>query len=268
MNLIRSTSRLLIIDRGNYARSYQYHMKTFATSPAACKRLEKRAKTWDSKELCQLLSDSDGWDDLVASPVKPKVAAKTNGNGELALSENDDDDDILILSEICPPKGHLQGPAKPSNIEKFNSSSTFEIRAPVNSRTQLDQFLERVSSQRKPTVELLRPSLCGSDERVVAQERLRVEQEDRTPTNKLGPPLLVGSKIKDSNFKEEEVLTQVSRSPSFDEPSASASLEDETNTRFAERKRPSLRSRNHELVFLTQKTDREASFRRACIKNK
>lgn len=249
---------------------YRYHMKTFATSPIAQRGPIKRAKTWDSKELCQLLSDSDGWDDLIDSPVKQPV--ETLGQSRFEMSpcrikeqdEDDDDDDILLLSENWVRK---RGKTCDINsTHRVNSvPQTKDTTALTSSHSkQLDQFLRRASSKRDPTVELPKTSFFKLTEPKPVKDALyapavRTAQSGNTEQNLKSEAEEPFSSI----LNQPTAGSQLSTSPSFEDPDCpplSLSMEEEEEGSVTNgRKRSSVRSRNHELVFLTQKAEREGS---------
>ncbi|SCV04864.1 LANO_0G13102g1_1 [Lachancea nothofagi CBS 11611] len=231
------------------------YMKTSATSPAF-QRCAKRVKTWDTKELCHLLSDSDGWDDLEDSPSKAmqcNEAAKTN------KAIDSDDDDMLIMFE--------KPVAKPT-------SST-------DNRRQLDQFLQRISSRngstlnltgeanqplpRYPFTPVTHDSLSHPKTRTSINQGIRSFATNAPLKSKSTERLGFAAYAKEQNVSNQSAAQPVedpSVSPSFEETacqSPSISTDEDFEPSSTDRKRPSRRSKNHELVFLTQKGDREGS---------
>ncbi|SCU98655.1 LADA_0H14510g1_1 [Lachancea dasiensis] len=233
-------------------------------------RYTKRAKTWDSRELCQLLSDSDGWDDLeeFAEQVDKGLPAFS---APAVSVECDDDDDMKILFEKPANNQHPQ-------ILASNNSS----------RYQLDQYL-RHDSLRSTTRSIERnllppsrpskslfagncpkmPQAPGIQKAITVTAPIADVRRFSTispvrskSTEKLNLAALAKEWENAPQTFDNEVIKTLSRSPSFEEPEFSSSeppTQEDLGCDTSVPTRPSKRSRNHELVFLTQKADREGS---------
>ncbi|CUS20186.1 LAQU0S01e00936g1_1 [Lachancea quebecensis] len=248
---------------------YRYHMKTSVTSPTSRHGPIKRAKTWDSKELCQLLSDSDGWDDLVDTPVKQPV--KSPGQSEFGNSpyqvkdqDEDDDDDILLLSENWVQKRDKT--CDINSAHRVNSvPQTKDTSLSSDHTKQLNGFLGRDSSKRDPTLELPRTGFFELAEPKPVEDALRARSIQTVQDAATEQYLKCEEEgLFGADFNRPTAGTQLSTSPSFEDPvcpplSLSMEEEEEESNVVSGRKRSSMRSKNHELVFLTQKAEREDS---------
>ncbi|SCV02632.1 LAMI_0H01354g1_1 [Lachancea mirantina] len=152
----------------------------------------ERAKSWDSSELCQLLSDSDEWDD---EPALKKVKLKPTNTLESTIFESgsDDDDLMILLEQKAPVRAEL--PATLLLDDENTNLASRHHKVHTESKN-----LDTSSSQDKTP---LASSYQASDASYVPSSKDEVNEVDVT---------------KDT-------------------------------------KRPALRARNHELVFLTQQTN-------------
>ncbi|SCU90468.1 LAME_0E08702g1_1 [Lachancea meyersii CBS 8951] len=228
---------------------------------SALQQYAKRAKTWDSHELCQLLSDSDGWDDLMEEQESPrrKVLSGSQRPGEEEHDKkkvnndenevNDDDDDMQVLFE------------RPA-----------AVAAKTDSKRQLVQFLQRISSRSATATLATRSTSVPQDRPPMLSSVLPLKPKGaRSLTTGAITQTRSTEKVSLAAYAREQDIAArevggpgiaMSRSPSLENPNCSSpplSTDEDVDSVEAQQKRPSRRSKNHELVFLTQKTEREGS---------
>ncbi|SCU97751.1 LAFA_0G13058g1_1 [Lachancea sp. 'fantastica'] len=201
----------------------------------------KRTPTWDSSELCQLLSDSDGWDDL----VKEEAVESHYGTVSKVPKRPREDDDVQIVA------------------------------IKTDNKRQLDQFLQRVSSrtgtattngksgalQRSKTVGTVLSGLQTSVNREkTVQKGVRSFTTSAVTQTRSTDKVNLASYTKD--LQELPPAPKLRRSPSFEDPQCSSppvTTDEDVDKIEPQQRRSSKRSKNHELVFLTQKEEREGS---------
>ncbi|CEP61666.1 DNA helicase PIF1 LALA0_S03e08064g [Lachancea lanzarotensis] len=213
-------------------------------------RLQQRyvrpAPTWDSNELCQLLSDSDGWDDDVVKEEK-KIETRY-GKTPKRIREDEEDDDVQIVAIKTENKRQLDQFLQRVSSRSATATATATTidSMPLRSKTMGPVFsaLQTPVSRERSA----QPGVRSFTTSAVTQTRSTHKNNLASYSKDLQDLPLIPPKLR--------------RSPSFEDPECSSppvTTDDDADRIEPQQKRSSKRSKNHELVFLTQKEEREGS---------
>lgn len=273
----------------------------------------KRIKTWDSRELSQLLSDSDDWDDEPKQAVKQQLPMKET---KYKTCESSDDDDIMQFFQESErldtgrSRRSLKGATGELVCQRRHTSHLRNIGTRELHMTQSTQGAHCKESILKSSLRPIEPVLDLSStlktdnfSPVAKQEHIkslasvsttdyaidasilgisgaaphppvsfRNETVSQIPSTHYGNENMLsgyGSAMKSDHMASDpKYQTSPSRDKMKESPSDSLELsvgvnqvsESPDNTidnslEIIDSRRPAIRNKNHELVFLTQKTN-------------